>query len=256
MPEKISRPIIGIPCSIYPDTWFTPAYGNATSYLRAIEAAGGIPMLIHLTGDTEVLDTHYQRCDALLFAGGNDVHPSFYGASEHPKLGDTNVFQDEVERVLVQRAIACGRPVLGICRGMQLINVVLGGSLYQDIASELPNAFDHQASIARRNMAYLAHTITLDATAWLAERLDTTELAVNTLHHQALRTIAPSLQVVARAPDGIVEAVEGVGTRAVIGVQCHPEELWEAVDKRWMRVFEGFVQLARQARTKKEAPRT
>src|ERR1043165_9999912 len=84
--------VIGIPCSSYPDSWFTPANGNAVSYLRAIEAAGGIPALIHLTRDAEVLDAHYGRCDPLLFAGGEDVHPSFYSAEAHPKLGKPNPF--------------------------------------------------------------------------------------------------------------------------------------------------------------------
>ena len=91
------RPVIGIPCSIYPDSWFTPANGNAVSYLRALEAAGAIPLLIHLTRDGEVLDAHYARCDALLLAGGEDVSPSCYGAAPHPKLGKTNPEQDEVE---------------------------------------------------------------------------------------------------------------------------------------------------------------
>src|SRR3954464_11608076 len=100
------RPIIGIPCSIYPDSWYTPANGNAISYLRAIEAAGGIPALIHLTRDAEVLDAHYRRCDALLVAGGEDVDPSRYGASPHPKLGTTNRTQDDVEIELARRAVA------------------------------------------------------------------------------------------------------------------------------------------------------
>src|SRR6476661_633644 len=98
------RPIVGIPCGAYPDSWYTPTNGNAISYLRAIEAAGGIPALIHLTRDAEVLDAHYRRCDALLLAGGEDVHPSFYGAAPHPQLGQTNQFQDEVEIGLARRA--------------------------------------------------------------------------------------------------------------------------------------------------------
>jgi putative glutamine amidotransferase len=240
------RPIIGIPCGAYPDSWFTPTNGNAISYLRAIEAAGGVPALIHLTRDAEVLDTHYQRCDALLLAGGEDVHPSFYSAEPHPKLGKPNPFQDEVELALARRAAAEGMPILGICRGIQLLNAALGGTLYQDIPAEIPGALDHEESTGRRDMAHLAHPIALEGDSWLAGRLDADEPIVNTLHHQALREIAPGLRVVGRAPDGVVEAVEGSGPGFVVGVQCHPEELWERADGRWARVFAGFVEAARR----------
>ncbi|HEU5098461.1 MAG TPA: gamma-glutamyl-gamma-aminobutyrate hydrolase family protein [Roseiflexaceae bacterium] len=238
------RPIIGIPCSIYPDSWFTPAHGNAISYLRALEAAGGIPALIHLTRDAEVLEAHYARCDALVFAGGEDVGPAHYGAAPHPKLGPTNPGQDEVEIALARRAVADGKPVLGVCRGVQLLNVALGGTLYQDIPSEVAGALDHNESTERRDMSHLAHPIALAEASWLAGRLDAAEVIVNSLHHQALRDIAPGLRVVARAPDGVVEAVEGAADSFAVGVQCHPEELWEFADRRWASVFEGFVQQA------------
>lgn len=242
---RTSRPIIGIPCSIYPDSWFTPANGNAVSYLRALEAAGGIPSLIHLTRDAEVLDAHYARCDALLFAGGEDVGPAHYGAAPHPRLGPTNPLQDEVEIALARRAVAEGKPLLGICRGMQLINVALGGTLYQDLPSDLPAGCNHSESTERHAMSYLAHPITLANDSWLAERLGAAEVTVNTLHHQALRDIAPGLRVVGHAPDGLAEAVEGAGPGFLVAVQCHPEELWERADPRWARVFAGFVAVAR-----------
>jgi putative glutamine amidotransferase len=248
MGQTSSRPIVGIPCGAYPDSWFTPTNGNAISYLRAIEAAGGVPALIHLTRDAEVLDAHYQRCDALLFAGGEDVHPSFYGAEAHPKLGKPNPFQDEVELALARRAAADGMPILGVCRGVQLLNVALGGTLYQDIPAEIPGALDHEESTSRHEMAHLAHPIGLEGDSWLAGQLDADELIVNTLHHQALRDVAPGLRVVGRAPDGVVEAVEGGGQGFLVGVQCHPEELWERADGRWARVFAGFVEAARGRR--------
>src|SRR5215211_133147 len=224
------RPIIGIPCSIYPDSWYTPANGNAISYLRALEAAGGIPALIHLTSDAEVIDVHYTRCDALLFAGGEDVGPMNYGAAPHMLLGPTNPDQDALEIALARRAVAEGKPVLGICRGIQLLNVALGGTLYQDIGSEIAGALNHSESTEQRDMSHPAHMITLTQDSWLAGQLDTAAPIVNTLHHQALRDIAPSLRVTGRAPDGVVEAVEGQGAGLVVGVQCHHEELWESAD--------------------------
>jgi putative glutamine amidotransferase len=136
-------------------------------------------------------------------------------------------------------------PILGICRGIQILNVALGGTLYQDIPSELPHALDHGASNEQRGMDYLAHAVALDAHSWLARQLDATELLVNTVHHQALDRVADGLRVVGSAPDGVVEAVEGTGSGFVAGVQCHPEMLWEQADPRWARMFERFVQVAR-----------
>jgi putative glutamine amidotransferase len=244
MPVTERRPVIGIPCSMYPDSWFTPANGNAISYLRAIEAAGGVPALIHLTRDAEVIDIHYARCDALLFAGGEDVDPSFYQAERHPKLGKTNPLQDEVEIALARRARADGKPILGVCRGMQLLNVAFGGSLYQDLPSEFASPINHNQSTEQLDMSYLAHPISLHHDAWLAERLDTVELVVNTLHHQGLCDVAAGLRTVGHAPDGMIEAVEGTGSGFIVAVQCHPEELWERTDRRWARVFEGFIETA------------
>jgi putative glutamine amidotransferase len=241
------RPIVGIPCSIYPESWYTPANGNAISYLRALEAAGAIPSLIHLTRDAEVIEAHYARCDAILFAGGEDVGPAHYGAAPHPKLGPTNPAQDELEIALARHAVADGKPVLGVCRGIQLLNVALGGTLYQDIPSEIQGALNHSESTDRRDMSHLAHPIALAEDSWLAGDLDAAEVTVNTLHHQALRDIAPGLRITGRAPDGMVEAVEGDGPGFVLGVQCHPEELWERADTRWARVFEGFVAIALEA---------
>jgi putative glutamine amidotransferase len=235
--------VIGIPCASYADSWYTPANGNAASYLRAIEAAGGIPALIHQTPDREVLLAHYQRCDGLVFAGGTDVEPARYGAAPHPRLEQPAPAQDELELDLARRALADGLPVFGICRGIQLLNVALGGTLYQDIPSELAGTFNHSLSTEQRDMSFLAHPIALEQGSWLARRLDAEAPLVNTLHHQALRDIAPGLRVVARAPDGVVEAVEGTGESFILGVQCHPEELWNRTDPRWARVFAAFVEL-------------
>jgi putative glutamine amidotransferase len=240
------RPTIGIICSRYARSAASTLAGIGEQYIMAIEAAGGIPLLIHLTRDAAVLDAHYRRCDALLFAGGGDVDPRHFGAAPHPRLGAIEELRDEVELALARRAAADRLPVLGICRGIQLLNVALGGALYQDIPAELPGALDHYASRNGPDRAHMAHTIALEPDSWLATQLGATELPANTFHHQALRDVAPGLRVTGRAPDGVVEAVEGIGAGFVVGVQCHPEELWERADPRWVRVFEEFVSVARR----------
>jgi putative glutamine amidotransferase len=245
--EAEARPLIGVIASRYPR-----AGGNSTlagigeQYLLAVEAGGGIPLLIHLTSDAAVLQAHYQHCDGLLFAGGGDVDPAIFGQAPHPKLGTIEPLRDQVELTLARLAIHDRKPVLGICRGIQLLNVALGGTLYQDIPAELPEASDHYASSHVPGRAHMAHQIMLEPGSWLAARLGTDQLPGNTFHHQALRDIAPGLLVTGRAPDGVIEAVEGAGPGFVVGVQCHPEDLWERADARWARLFSGFVEAARQ----------
>jgi putative glutamine amidotransferase len=241
------RPIIGVIAGRYPPAGIDSVRsGIGEQYLLALEAGGGIPLLIHLTRDTTVLQAHYQRCDGLLFAGGGDVDPAIFGQARHPKLGTLEPLRDEVELTLARQAIRDHKPVLGICRGIQLLNIALGGTLYQDIPSELPEASDHYASAKEPGRAHLAHLLTLEPDSWLAARLGTHALPVNTFHHQALRDLAPGLRVTGCAPDGVAEAVEGTGPGFVVGVQCHPEDLWERADTRWAQLFTGFVNAARQ----------
>ena len=245
--EHQARPIIGIVAARYLRPGATGSFlsGIGEKYVYAVEAAGGIPLLIHLTRDAEALDVLYRHCAALLFAGGGDVDPARYNAEPHPQLGAVEDLRDEVELALAQRALAEGRPVLGICRGIQVLHVALGGTLYQDIPAELPGALDHYASRTAPERAHLAHPVALAEDSWLAERLGTPEIPANTFHHQALRDVAPGLRVTGRAPDGVIEAVEGTGAGFVAGVQCHPEELWHTAEPRWARLFQGFVEVAR-----------
>ena len=244
-----ARPIIGVIASRYPRPGSNSILaGIGEQYLLAIEGGGGIPLLIHLTRDEAAVQAHYRRCDGLLFAGGGDVDPAYFGQAPHPKLGSVEPLRDEVELALARQAIDDGKPVLGICRGVQLLNIALGGTLYQDIPSELPDALDHYASAKAPGRAHLAHPIALTPDSWLAAQLETDELPGNTFHHQALRDIAPGLRVTGRAPDGVIEAVEGQGPGFVVGVQCHPEDLWEQADARWARLFAGFVEAAQQGR--------
>jgi putative glutamine amidotransferase len=234
------RPYIGVVCAVVDGGWYGPTTGNYISYPRAVEAAGGIPQLIHLTGDAEVLRALYERVDGLLLPGGDDIDPARYGETPHPLLGQTSRLHDEVDLTLFAWARADKKPVLGICRGLQLVNVALGGTLYQDITAQKAGALPHREGDIRRDWHYLAHSITLDEHSWLAQTLDVGSIPVNSLHHQGIKSQAPGLRATAHAPDGLVEAVE-TDDKLVVAVQCHPEELWEKADRRWLRLFEGFV---------------
>jgi len=245
--SRQSRPYIGIIGNRYlrANTKSTLLAGIGERYVQAIEAAGGIPVLIYLTQDREALDRLYALCGGLVFAGGEDVDPGHFGAERHPNLGTVVPLRDEVELALARRARSDRKPMLGICRGIQLLNVALGGTLYQDIPAELPAALDHYASRNLPDRAHTAHPVALAPDSWLAERLGADTIDVNTFHHQSLREIAPGLRVTGRAPDGVIEAVESTGESFVLGVQCHPEELWDSADPRWARMFAGFVDVAR-----------
>lgn len=235
-------PIIGVIGSRYEAKSGATLAGVTINYLRAVEAGGAAPLLLHLTENTAVLDALYQHCDGLLFTGGGDVDPIHFGMQPHPMCGTPDPLRDKVELWLARRALRDAKPIMGICRGLQLINIAMGGTLYQDIPSELANTDDHYASRKGPGRNYLAHSIQIAPDSWLAERLGSTETMVNTFHHQALRDLAPGLRVVAHAPDGVIEAVEGTGDTFVIGVQCHPEDMWELEGRLWLGLFRGFAQ--------------
>jgi len=247
--QDIPRPTVGIIAARHPrpDNKNVIIAGIGEKYVLAIESAAGAPLLIHLTHDAAVLDGLYRHCDALLFAGGGDVDPGHFGAAPHPNLGTVDPLRDEVELALARRALADGRPMLGICRGIQVLNVALGGTLYQDIPAELPGALDHYASLRARDRGHMAHPIALEADSWLAEQLGAAEVPANTFHHQSVRDVARGLRVTGRAPDGVIEAVERTNGGFVVGVQCHPEELWERAEPRWARMFQGFVAATRRS---------
>lgn len=236
------RPLIGITCRLAQDSSWRPEFvGVRRGYVDGVIAANGLPLLIPPQADIETLQQIYRRIDGLLLTGGADIDPALYGEERHPQLGVIEPDRDRTELLLTRWAVADGKPLLGICRGMQMLNVALGGTLYQDIGSQYTTELDHERGSHEQSWRNHDHAITLEPSSRLATLLGTTGTTVNTLHHQSLKTLADELIVVGQAPDGIVEAVEGTGDDFVLGVQCHPEELWQDVDPRWRNVFGELV---------------
>jgi putative glutamine amidotransferase len=237
------KPIIGIAVSHYPaGSWSPPVVGHRLAYIESVLQAGGVPLLLPpVTAEYhDVLDAYYAQLDGLMIPGGGDIDPSLYGAERHPKTDNIIEARDYSELYLVRKAVADGMPVLGICRGIQVINVALGGTLIQDIP-DATGAEGHNESAQREDWLHMAHAMHLESDSQLAHMLGTTTIAVNSLHHQALDRIGTGLRVVAQSDDGIVEAIESADHNFIVAVQCHPETLQGNADPRWQGMFQAFV---------------
>jgi putative glutamine amidotransferase len=214
------------------------------TYPHAVSLAGGTPVLIPLQTAQHGLRRIFDRLDGIVISGGGDVSPACYGASASPYTARIDASRDEVEMQLARWAVDEDKPLLAICRGIQVLNVALGGTLIQDIRHEVPNALRHDHD-AHKWFRQIVHDVTVEGGSRLHAALGARQnrYAVNSLHHQALAVIAGDLSPVARADDGIIEGVEMAGRRFVVGVQWHPEALVD--DHPSMRsLFESFVRAA------------
>jgi putative glutamine amidotransferase len=236
------RPLIGIPCAgnVRSHTNYS-RFAVGQSYCRALALAGGAPILIPLLEDEEALLAIYDRLDGLLLAGGGDIEPHHFGQERRARLGGMDRPRDRVEMLLIRRALKDDLPMLGICRGIQVLTVALGGTLVQDIPSQVPGALRHNFPGHPRN--YLGHEVVVERGTRLADLLGTERTGVNSFHHQSVQDVPPILRVTARAPDGVVEAVEAPNKRFALGVQWHPEELVPD-DPKMARLFTALVESA------------
>lgn len=236
------RPLIGIPCHSGESTETNrpkrPIYYNNRSYIHAVERAGGVPVLIPILDDLVGLEALLPRLDGLLLSGGIDVDPRHYQEEPHPLLGDTNPKLDELEITLARWALHEDIPTLGICRGTQVINVALGGSLYQDLNDQYPGSLRHPNWDLPRNK--IIHSVQLEANSRIAKVLGTREVPVNSLHHQAVKQEPECIKITGRAEDGVVELIEVPEHRFMLGAQCHPEELYNEYPM-WRQLFEAFI---------------
>lgn len=230
-------PLIGITCR-YDDSAEKAFLGR--QYIRAIEAAGGLPVLIGPVAPG-LLPPLAQRLAGLLLPGGADVDPAHFGQEPQKGLGSVSPVQDEVELGLFAAMKEQGKPVLGICRGAQVINVALGGTLHQDIGDQVPGAFKHFQDAVRSHMT---HGIEIEEGTLLKAILGAGVVRVNSFHHQAVDRPAPGVKVGAFAADGVIEAIEDEKGR-FLGVQCHPEWLWEE-ETSFLALFSWLVGEARE----------
>jgi putative glutamine amidotransferase len=214
-------------------------YGTDQAYVRSIQDAGGNAVLLPPRPAAAAVML-LESLDGLLLTGGSDVDPAAYGAERRPETDAPDPIRDAAEIALIRRALRTHLPLLAICRGQQVLNVALGGDLFQDIVAEGASAERHDARDNGRGQ--IAHPVDVDRTSWLADTTRARSLQVNSLHHQAVRRVARGLRVTATSPDGIIEGLESPDGR-VVAVQSHPEELGGEVWAR--RFFRGFVAAAR-----------
>ena len=246
----MTRPLIGITTQTLHAIDGIPAGLPASwvmnqRYAHAVTSAGGVPVLVPLLDqDSTTLRAIYDRLDAVFLPGGVDVDPATFGAAPHPRLGRIDPARDRVELTLARWAMDDAKPLFGLCRGLQVINVALGGTLHQDLASELPSAIKHDYFPTEHyTRDLLAHAVQVDPGSRLGDLLDASSVHVNSMHHQGVKALGQGLRATALAPDGLIEAVEGTDRRFIVGVQWHPEALVEK-DPRMERLFTALVAAA------------
>lgn len=201
-----------------------------TAYVRALESAGLVPLAVPTMLAADRAGAALAAVRGLVLTGGEDVAPDRYGATPHPRLGEVDPVRDAAELALIAAARQRGMPILAICRGIQILNVALGGTLYQDLDSERPGPVPHAGETSH-------HAVRVETGSLLERTLGTRSATVNSRHHQAIRDLAPGLRAVAWADDGVIEGAEPADASApwMVAVQWHPEDLTERA------LFDGFA---------------
>lgn len=235
----MSKPLIGLTPQYdveHGRLWMRP------NYMDAVAAAGGIPVVLPLVREADEIDRIAQSFDGFLFTGGPDIHPALFDEETMRWCGSINEERDALEIALLHRVCALDLPVLGICRGIQLVNVALGGDLYQDIPAQV----EGYPVMHEQQPPYTAavHGVTVEQDSPLYEMTGCRELLVNSMHHQAVRTLSPSLRCAASAKDGLAECVYMPGKKFFLAVQWHPEYLWQTSNPQ-QKIFSTFVNAAK-----------
>ncbi|HWG33138.1 MAG TPA: gamma-glutamyl-gamma-aminobutyrate hydrolase family protein [Gemmatimonadaceae bacterium] len=235
------RPIVAVSAAVRSEREVPFAYLR-TTYLTALENARLVPFVAAPLHDPTAAEDLMEHVDALVLTGGADLNPALYDAPRHPMLGAVSDIRDHWEIALVNAAKRRGTPLLAICRGAQLLNVALGGSLFQDLPSQHPSDINHDPDRPRTSRT---HSVEIQTESRLARAIGLTSLDVNSVHHQSIERVADELRVVAVAPDGVIEGVESAADSPwwCVGVQWHPEDLI-GTDESWDRdIFSAFARV-------------
>ena len=211
------------------------------TYINSILKNGGVPYLIPVTDDVEVLRQIVAQLDGIVFTGGEDFAPAYYGKEEHEKLGEVNVTRDTYDLTLLKLATDRNIPTLGICRGLQLINVGMGGTLYQDLPAEKPSDINHRQE---EEGTVPTHSVSVVEGSVMHKIFGKQEIQVNTFHHQAIDKLAPGLKIVGWSNDSVPELIEAYPHRQILGTQFHPEIFTAAGDALMGKLFKFLVNKA------------
>ena len=230
----MKKPIIGIVPLVDQER---ESYWMLPGYMEGIQNAGGIGIMLPLTDDPEDLFQLACLCDGFLFTGGQDISPTLYGQAATAQCGELVPGRDAMETLLLDQILDENKPLLGICRGLQFLNVGLGGTLYQDIPAQFPTDVNHRQSAAYH---LPIHSVEVVADSPLAQIMEEPTIAVNSCHHQGILDLAPELRVMAYAPDGLAEAVYMPDRKFVWAVQWHPE-FSHKTDENSRKLFRAFV---------------
>ena len=239
----MSTPVIGLTTYNGENQYGHPIVALMQQYIIAVSEAGGVPMLIPSGVTSEAIKALFEKLDGILLTGGGDIAIKRFDGEPHLRVHGVDPDRDTVEFALLQAAAESGKPFLGICRGFQVVNVALGGTLYTHIQDQLPGAIEHDYDSDSQRQ-FLAHKIRLQKSSSLEDILIESEIAVNSLQHQGAKDLAPTLKQTAFAPDGLVEGLELMGHPFALAVQWHPEWLLDQPVSR--RLFKAFVESARE----------
>ena len=231
------KPIIGL-TSTFDSTVRRGIFMINREYINAIVESGGIPIVIPNLENTEDIDEYIDMLDGIIFTGGEDIAPQYFNEEPVREVTEISTNRDLTELALFKGAYDKGIPIFGVCRGLQLINVALGGSLYQDIYSQVAGVHGHTCQI---NLKEGYHLINISEGTVIYDIFDTEKLLVNSLHHQAIRDLGHNLKVTATASDGIIEAIETTNNNFVLGLQFHPETMAMKY-KEFLRPFKYFIE--------------
>lgn len=237
------KPLIGIMAHLLPDKGVFGHSHIGNTYVRSVTMAGGVPVILPTTMSSEERKRLIDLCDGFLFSGGIDISPSFYGEDAHTKLGETNLAFDQVQIPMMQEILKVKKPVLGICRGHQLLNVACHGTLYQDI-SEIPDTYiKHFQQTAPGD---ISHQVFLEPSSILSDLYKTETIMVNSYHHQAVKKTGEGIRPIAYSADGVVEAIELLDYPFALGIQWHPEAMFSTGNESMRPIFESFVHASKK----------